>query len=227
LLESDTSLLSAITVAPSDDQITTQVLPINTLNLGTDSPTSINIGIGTTQPSSKFLIPVYVLASVIFIGLCVVVGFAVVCKIKITKRQSDGTSADLQRESRENYEIAEPIIYETINTSSEDLGMQIKMTNNDAYIQFHPSMGINVTSNKAYNVTNIVPMKQNSSYQVGHLQHFPKLNVAIDSYHSEGTEKQCKLDGTGLENPCTITTECLRVTVQGKGDSCADHIFDS
>jgi hypothetical protein len=158
------------------------------------------------------------------------VGFAVVCKIKITKRQVDCTNADLCRDS---HEIAESdTIYETINTSSEDLGMQIKMTNNDAYIQFHPSMGINVTNNEAYNVTNVtfVLVKQNSSYGAGHLQHFPKLNVAIDSYHSDGTEKQCKLDGTGLENPCTntITTECLRGTVQlDKDDSCTGHIFDS
>ncbi len=76
-------------------------------------------------------------------------------------------------------------------------------------------------------------MKQNSSYQAGHLQHFPKLNVAIDSYHSEGTEKQGNfIDGTDLEHPCTSTTiENSQVTApvqnEGTSDSCAGYIFDS
>ena len=70
-------------------------------------------------------------------------GFAVVCKIKITNRQIGSTSVDLPRDSDEAIDT----IYETINTSSEDLGIQIKMANNDPHIQFHSSMGINVTSN--------------------------------------------------------------------------------
>jgi hypothetical protein len=190
---------------------------------GTESPTSINIG--TTQPSSKFLIPVYVLASIVAIGLCVIVGFAVVCKIKITKQQIDGTSADLQRDSdvnREYYDEIVDTIYETI--SDNFLGMQVKMTNNDAYtenIQFRSSTEINVTNNDPYYVTNVAPIKPNSSYQAGHLQHFPKLNVAIDPYHSDGTEKQGTfIDGTELENPCTsTTTEYSQVTapVQKEG----------
>ena len=97
------------------------------------------------------------------------------------------------------------------------------MTNNDAYIQFNSPMGINVTSNEAYNV---VPVKQNRlTYQTGHRLHFP--NVAD---HSDDTEKQGSLDDhrTNLENPCTnTTTECLRVTVQSKGDSYMGHVFDS
>ena len=105
----------------SDDQISTQVLPVNTWSLETESPTSINISPGMSQPSSaKFLIPLYVLGPTIFIGLCVIVlvGFAVVCKIKITNQQIDNTSV-----RRDSDEVVDTI-YETINTSSEDLGMQ-------------------------------------------------------------------------------------------------------
>ena len=92
----------------SDDRISTQVLSINTWSLETESPTSINISPGTSQPSStKFLIAVYVLGPTIFIGLCVIilVGFAVVCKMKITNQ------------NRDSDEVIDTI-YETINTSS-------------------------------------------------------------------------------------------------------------
>ena len=212
---------STVHVTPSDDQISTYyVLPINTLSLESESPTSITIG--TSQPSSaKFLIPIYVLSSAVFIGLCVIVlvGFAVVCKITITKRQI--TSMSVRRDSNEVVDT----IYETINTSNEDLGIQITMTNNDAYIQFHSSTGINITSNEAYNV---VPVKQNRlTYQAGHHLYFP--NVAD---HSDDTKKQGNLGdhAIDLENPCTNTTtdsECLRVTVQSKGDSYVGNVFDS
>ena len=61
-------------------------------------------------------------------------------------------------------------------------------------------------------------MKQNSSYQAGHI-HCP--NVAVHSDHSDGIEKQCKGTDSEPENPCTITitTECLQITVQNTGDS--------
>ena len=157
-----------------------------------------------------------------------------VCKIKITNRQVDCTNVDLQGETNSNREYCEiaDTIYETISDNLGDLGMQVKTTNNDVFtenIQFHSSTGINVTNNDAYYVTNAVtvPMKQNSSsYRADHLQHFPKLNVAIDSYHSDGTEKD-NLDGTDLQLETFCTTECVRVTVQNKGDSCTDHIFNS
>ena len=229
----------------SDGLISTQVLHINTWNVKTESPKSI--GFGTAQPLSKLLIPLYVLGSIIVIVLCVLLGFAVVCKIKITNRQADNTNVDLQRETsnsnREYCEIADTI-YESISDNLADLGMQVKTANNDAYtenIQFHFSTGpgINVRNNDAYYVTNAVtvPMKQSSSessYRAAadHLQHFPKLSVAIDSYHSDGSKKKDNnLDGTDLrlENLCTSTTECLQATVLNKGDSCTDHdhIFDS
>ena len=225
----------------SDGLISTQVLPINTWNVKTESPTSIDIG--TAQPS-KLLIPLYVLGSIIVIVLCVLLGFAVVCKIKIINRQADSTNVDLQRETNSNREYCEiaDTIYETISDNLADLGMQVKTANNDAYtenIQFHSSTGINVRNNDAYYVTNAVtvPMKQNSSessYQANHLQHFPKLSVAIDSHHSDGSKKKDNnIDGTDLrcqlEDLCTSTTdsEYLRVTIQNKGDFCTDHIFDS
>lgn len=225
--------------AGSDGWNSTQVLPINTWNAKTESLTSIDIG--TAQPLSKLLIPFYVLGSIIVVVLCVLLGFAVVCKIKIKNRQADSTNIDLQRETNSNREYCEiaDTIYETINDNVADLGMQVKTANNDAYtenIQFHSSTGpgINVRSNDAYYVTNAatVPMKQNSlSYQADHLQHFPKLSVAIDSYHSDGSKKKDNnIDGTDfrLENLCTSTTvECLQVTVQNKSDSCTYHIFDS
>ena len=132
-----------------------------------------------------------------------------VCKIKIMNSTSRDSQTDINREYSEIVDT----IYETIKTPSDDLadlGMQVKMTNNDAYtenIQFRSSMGINATNNEAYYMTNIVPVKQNSSYKVGHL---PFPNVTIDSDHSDDNiEKQCKLDGTGLGIPCTNTNECL------------------
>ena len=192
----------------TDDQSSTQELPVNTLNLETELPTSINIG--TARPSSKFLIPISVLGSVITIILCVILGFVVVCKIKIMNSTSRDSQTDINREYSEIVDT----IYETIKTPSDDLadlGMQVKMTNNDAYtenIQFRSSMGINATNNEAYYMTNVVPVKQNSSYQVGHLP-FPNVTI-IDSDHSDDNiEKQCKLDGTGLGIPCTNTNECL------------------
>ena len=162
-----------------------------------------------------------------------------VCKIKIKNRQADSTNVDLQRETNSNCEYCEiaDTIYESISDNLADLGMQVKTANNDAYtenIQFHSSTGISVRNNDAYYVTNAVtvPMKQNSSsYQADHPQHFPKLSVAIDSYHhSDGSKKkENNIDGTDLrlENLCTSTTECLQATVQNKSDSCTDHIFDS
>ncbi len=77
-----------------------------------------------------------------------------VYKIKIMKQQIDGTSANLQRESdvnREYYDEIVDTIYETI--SDNVLGMQVKMTNNDAYtdnIQFRSSTEIKVTNNDPY-----------------------------------------------------------------------------
>ena len=155
-----------------------------------------------------------------------------VCKIKSTNRQISSRSTDFRRDSdvsqgdvnREYYEIADTI-YEKIDTSYDDLaalGMQVQMTNNDAYvenIQFRSSMGISATNNEAYYMTNVVPIKQSASYhQVGHLQHFP--NVPIDADHSNGTEKPCKLDGTDSESVHTSTaTEYLQVTVENEGDT--------
>ena len=221
----------------SDGRISTQVLPINTWNIKTESPTSIDFG--TAQPSSKLLIPLYVLGSVIVIVLCVLLGFAVVCKTKVINQQAGSTNIDLQRETNSNREYCEiaDTIYESISDNLADLGMQVRTANNDAYtenIQFHSSTGINVRNNDAYYVTNAVtvPMKQSSSesYRADHLQHLPKLSVAIDSYHSDGSKKKDNnLNGTDLrlETLCTSTTECLQVTVQNKSDSCTEHIFDS
>ena len=153
-----------------------------------------------------------------------------VCKIKSTNRQISSRSTDFRRDSdvsqgdvnREYYEIADTI-YEKIDTTYDDLGMQVEMTNNDAYyvenIQFRSNMGICATNNEAYYMTNVVPMKQSTSYHqvtVGHRQHFP--NVPIDADHSNGTENACKLDGTDSENAHTSTaTEYLKVTVQNEG----------
>ena len=82
-------------------------------------------------------------------------------------------------------------------------------------------MGINATYNEAYAyvTANVVPMKQNSSYQTGHLLHCP--NVAVHSDHSDGIEKQRKGTDSEPENPCTNTTatERLQITVQSMGDS--------
>ena len=193
----------------SDDRFSEQT-PIDTMNhLKTESPTSIK----ATTSSNRFLIPIYILASVIFIGLCVVVGLAVVCKVKvmIQKWQAGSTvETNSHRNSdvnREYYEIVDTI-YETINTRDDlaNFGIQVKMTNNDAYtenIQFHSSMGIKPTNNEAYYyVTNVVPMKENSSYQAAQGLHSP--TVAKDSNHSE---KRCiLLDRSGSKNRRTSTT---------------------
>ena len=184
------------TSARSDDWVSTQVLPVDTLNPETESPTSIQ---KTTQLSLKFLIPVYVLASIIIVCLCVVVGLAVVCKIYTKHRAESLREVEIgdSDANREYYEIVADTIYETINTTTDDLGdlgMQVKMTNNDAYTenaaQVCSSMGINATCNKAYiyATTNVVPMKQNSSYQAGHLLHCP--NVAVHSDPSVSIEKE-------------------------------------
>ena len=211
------------TSARSDDRVSTQVLPVDTLNPETKSPTSIQ---KTTQPSLKFLIPVYVLASIIIVCLCVVVGLAVVCKVYYTKHRAESLREVEIGDSdanREYYEIVADTIYETINTTSDDLddlGMQVKMTNNDAYTeniaQVCSSMGINATYNEAYIyvTTNLVPMNQNSSYQAGHLLHCP--NVAVHSDPSDGIEKQHKGTNSEFENSCTNTTECLQMSVKNK-----------
>ena len=195
----------------SDGWFSTQT-PMDTLNrLETESSTSIK----ATTSSNNSLILIYALASVIIIGLCIVVGLAaaVVCRVKVMKRQRNSTvetdSCRVSDVNQEYYEIVDTI-YETINTSDDlaNFGMQVKMTNNDAYTEnrrFCSSMGINATNNEAYcYVTNVVPMKENSSYQAAQLLHSP--NVARDLDHSE---KQYKLlDGSGSENPCiSITTD--------------------
>ena len=88
----------------ADDQFSTQT-PIDTSNhLKTGSPTTIN----TTTSSNNFLIPIYVLVSVIITGLCVVVGVAaaVVCRVKVMKRQRNSTvETDSCRVSDVNQEL--------------------------------------------------------------------------------------------------------------------------
>ena len=193
--------LLGTTSARSDDRIGTQVLPVDTLNPEIKSPTSIQ---KTTQPSLKFLIPVYVLASIIIVCLCVVVGLAVVRKVYYTKlraeplREVEMGDSDANREYYESQIVADTI-YETINTTTDDLGdlgMQVKMTNNDAYTEnvaqvcSSMHMGINATYNEAYIyvTTNVVPMEQNSSYQAGHFLHTP--NVAVHSDPSDGMHRE-------------------------------------
>ena len=68
-------------------------------------------------------------------------------------------------------------------------------------------------------MANVVPMKQNSSYEAGHFLHCP--NVAVHSDHSDDIEKQHKRTDSEPENPCTntTTTERLQITVQNMGDS--------
>ena len=158
-----------MTSTRSDDRFNTQT-PIDTLE--TESPTSIK----ATTSSNNSLIPIYALASVIIIGLCIVVGLAaaVVCRVKVMNLQRNSTvetdSCRVSDVNREYYEIVDTI-YETINTSDDlaNFGMQVKMTNNDAYtenIQFCSSMGISATNSEAYcYVTNVTVYSANEGKQ--------------------------------------------------------------
>ena len=73
------------------------------------------------------------------------------------------------------------------------------MANNDVYtenFQFHSSIEIGVTSDKASGMTNVVPMKQNSLYQAAPLLHPRPPSAARGKF----------IDGIDSEDPCTNTS---------------------